>query len=62
MKYFAIFEKNVERIFQLKWKIGNISDMFLQYSMLCGIAVYAMQTLINYYIFVFIVNFVNKHV
>ena len=28
MKYFAIFDKNVETIFQLQWKIGNISDMF----------------------------------
>ena len=36
MKYLAIFEKNVERIFQLQWKIGNIPDMFLQYSVLCG--------------------------
>ena len=36
MKYFAIFDKNVETIFQLQWKIGNISDMFLQYSVLCG--------------------------
>ena len=35
MKYFAIFEKNVKRIFQLQWKIGNISDIFLQYSVLC---------------------------
>ena len=40
MKYFAIFEKNVERIFQLQWKIGNISDMFLQYSVLCGLLKY----------------------
>ena len=37
MKYFAIFYKNVETIFQLQLKIGNISDMFLQYSVLCGI-------------------------
>ena len=37
MKYFATFEKNVERIFQLQWKIKNISDMFLQYSVLCGL-------------------------
>ena len=29
MKYFAIFDKNVETIFQLQWKIGNIPDMFL---------------------------------
>ena len=36
MKYFAIFEINIERIFQLQWKIENISDMFLQYSVLCG--------------------------
>ena len=34
MKYFAIFDKNVETVFQLQWKIGNISDMFLQYSVL----------------------------
>ena len=32
MKYFAIFYRNVATIFHLKWKIGNISDMFLQYS------------------------------
>ena len=36
MKYLTIFYKNVETIFQLQWKIGNISDMFLQYSVLCG--------------------------
>ena len=36
MKYFAIFEINIERIFQLQWKNENISDMFLQYSALCG--------------------------
>ena len=36
MKYFGIFDKNFERIFQLQWKIRNISDMFLQYSVLCG--------------------------
>ena len=27
MKYFAIFDKNVETIFQLQWKIANISDI-----------------------------------
>ena len=36
MKYFGIIDKNVTAIFQLQWKIGNISDMFLQYSVLCG--------------------------
>ena len=36
VKYFAIFEKNIATIFQLQLKIGNISDMFLQYSVLCG--------------------------
>ena len=36
MKYFAIFDKNVETIFQLQWKIENIYDMFLQYYELCG--------------------------
>ena len=35
MKYFAIFVKNVATIFQLQWIIGNISDMLLQYSVLC---------------------------
>ena len=24
------------KIFQFQWKIGNISDTFLQYSVLCG--------------------------
>ena len=36
VKYFAIFEKNIATIFQLQWNIGNISEMFLQYSVLCG--------------------------
>ena len=36
MKYFGIIDKNVAVIFQLQWKIGNISDTFLQYSVLCG--------------------------
>ena len=36
MKYFAIFDKNIATIFQLQCKIGNISDVFLQYSVLCG--------------------------
>ena len=36
MKYFGIIDKNFAAIFQLQWKIGNISDMFLQYSVLCG--------------------------
>ena len=36
MKYFGIIDENVAAIFQLQWKIGNISDMFLQYSVLCG--------------------------
>ena len=34
MKHFAIFYKNVETIFQFQWKNENISDMFLQYSVL----------------------------
>ena len=34
MKYFGIIDKNFAAIFQLQWKIGNISDMFLQYSVL----------------------------
>ena len=38
MKYFAIFDKIIVTIFQLQLKIGNISDMFLQYSVLCGYA------------------------
>ena len=33
-KYLAVFDKNVATIFQ--WKNRNISDMFLQYSVLCG--------------------------
>ena len=36
MKYSEIIDKNVATIFQLQRKIGNISDTFLQYSMLCG--------------------------
>ena len=36
MKYFGIVDKNAATIFQFQWKIGNISDMFLQYSVLCG--------------------------
>ena len=36
MKYFEIIDKNLAAIFQLQWKIGNMSDMFLQYSVLCG--------------------------
>ena len=36
MKYFAIFDKNVATIFQLQWNIGNIPDIFLHYSVLCG--------------------------
>ena len=36
MKYFGIIDKNVAAIFHLQWKIVNISDMFLQYSVLCG--------------------------
>ena len=36
MKYFAIFDKNVVIIFQLQLNIGNILDIFLQYSVLCG--------------------------
>ena len=35
MKYFGIINKDVTAIFQLQWKIENISDMFLQYSVLC---------------------------
>ena len=29
MKYIGIIDKNVAVIFQLQWKIGNISDMCL---------------------------------
>ena len=36
MKYFAIFDKNIATIFQLQWNIGNIPDIFLQYSVLRG--------------------------
>ena len=36
MKYFAIFDKNIATIFQLQWNIGNIPDMFLQYSVYVG--------------------------
>ena len=34
VKYFAIFDKNIATIFQLQWKIGNIPDTFLEYSVL----------------------------
>ena len=34
MKYFSIFDKNVPTIFQLQWNMENISDIFLQYSVL----------------------------
>ena len=37
MKYFSIFYKNVATIFQLQWNIENIPDIFLQYSVLCGL-------------------------
>ena len=37
MKYFSKFDRNVVTILHLQWKIGNISDMFLQYSVLCGL-------------------------
>ena len=36
MKYFAIFDKNFATIFQLQWNMKNISDIFLQYFVLCG--------------------------
>ena len=36
MKYISIFDKNLWTIFHLQWKIGNISDMFLHDSVLCG--------------------------
>ena len=39
MKYFAIFDRNVATIFHSQRKIGNISDMFLQYSVLCGLLI-----------------------
>ena len=39
MKYFGTIDKNVAAIFQLQWKIWNISDMFLQYSVPCGICI-----------------------
>ena len=29
MKYCAIFDKNVAKIFQLQWNMGNIFDIFL---------------------------------
>ena len=35
MKYFEIIDKNVAAIFQLQWKIGNIFDVFLKYSVQC---------------------------
>ena len=37
MKYFGIIDKNLAAKFQLQCKIRNISDMFLQYSVLCGV-------------------------
>ena len=36
MKYFAIFDEIVATIFQLQWNVGNIPDISLQYSVLCG--------------------------
>ena len=42
MEYFGIIDKNVAAIFQSQRKSGNISDMFLQYSVLCGIATWAL--------------------
>ena len=27
MKHFAIFDKNVATIFQLRWNIGNVPDI-----------------------------------
>ena len=36
MNYFTIFGRNIATIFYLQWKIENISDMFLQYFLLCG--------------------------
>ena len=36
MKYFAIFDKNVATTFRLQRHIDNFSDMFLEYSVLCG--------------------------
>ena len=30
VKYFAIFDKNIATIFQLQWKIGNISAAILK--------------------------------
>ena len=35
MKYFGIIDKNDAAIFQLQWKIENISDIILQYFVLC---------------------------
>ena len=40
MKYLAIFDRNVATIFHLKWKIGNIFDMFLEYSVLSHVGKY----------------------
>ena len=47
MKYLAILEKNVATIFQLQWNIGNISDIFLQYSVLCGTIVPRVKSIEN---------------
>ena len=49
MKYFARFDKNLATIFQLQWNIGNIPDVFLQYSMLRG---RACATKLNHYYWV----------
>ena len=48
MKYFGIIDKNVAAIFQLQWKIWNISDTFLQYSVLCEYIVNICYTLKAY--------------
>ena len=47
MKYFAIFDKNVSTIFQLQWNIENIPDIFLQYSVLCGVWTLGCQPSLN---------------
>ena len=40
MEYFGIIDKNVAAILKLQWKIWSISDMFLQYSVLCGLSLW----------------------
>ena len=44
MKYFAVFNKNGPTIFQLQWNIGNMPDIFLQYSVLCEFSYQRLET------------------